>query len=268
MEIVEMPCRHDIVGRAGLARRSGGSPPGLACAGLVLALAAGAFTASAQSPPASPPASSQVTSSETFRTMIGKWEISNADHDRGCALTFRADPAGAAFKLDVDKACATQMPELKDVAGWTIGGLDLVRLLDGKGKAVFDFSEVENGIFEAQRPGVGIFFMQNAATATAATNVSLEQMAGDWGVVRGSGETVCVLTLNSASAGDEGFTLTVKRGCQRFVTTFSPAAWYLDRGELVLKSSKAGRYWRFEANNATTWQRVPEGPEPINLVRQ
>jgi hypothetical protein len=207
-----------------------------------------------------------ITSNETFKAMIGKWEISNADRDRTCYLTFKADPSGALFKLDIDKACSAQMPELKDVIGWTIGGLDLVKLIDAKGKPLFEFSEVESGIFEAQRPGEGIFFMQNAAT-TAAANVSLDQMAGDWGVVRGSGRTVCTITLTNAAAGSDAFALKLKPGCEAFVTGFGPISWYLDRGELVLKS-KAGRFWRFEANDPTNWQRVPEGREPVNLVRQ
>ncbi len=148
-----------------------------------------------------------ITSNETFKTMIGKWEISNADRDRTCQLTFKADPSGTLFKLELDQACPVQMPELKDVTGWTIGGLDLVKLMDGKGKPIFEFSEVESGIFEAQRPGEGIFFMQNAATAAAAVSISLEQMAGDWGVVRGSGKTVCTITLTNAAAGDDAFAL-------------------------------------------------------------
>jgi len=212
------------------------------------------------------PAQHAITSNETFKTMIGKWEISTAERDRSCHLTFKADPAGALFKLDIEKACATQMPELKDVVGWTIGGLDLVKLMDGKGKPLLEFSEVESGIFEAQRPGEGIFFMQNAAS-TAAVNITLDQMAGDWSVVRGSGKTVCTITLTNAAVGEEAFALKLKPGCEPFVTGFGPAAWYLDRGELVLKS-KAGRSWRFEANDATNWQRVPEGREPVNLVRQ
>jgi protease inhibitor Inh len=232
---------------------------------LVLAAAVAASTASAQNA-----IQNQITSNETFKTMIGKWEISNADRDRACQITFKADPSGALFKLDVDKACVAQMPELKDIVGWTIGGLDLVKLMDSKGKPVFEFTEVESGIFEAQRPGEGVFFMQNAGVTPAATNVSLDQMAGDWSVVRGSGKgrTVCVITLTNAAAGEDSFALSLKPGCQNFVTGFQPAAWYLDRGELVLKSSKAGRFWRFEANNPTTWQRVPEGHEPVNLVRQ
>jgi Protease inhibitor Inh len=208
-----------------------------------------------------------ITSNETFKTMIGKWEMSNADRDRSCYLTFKADPSGALFKLDVDKTCAAQMPELKDVIGWTIGGLDLVKLMDGKGKAVLEFSEVESGIFEAQRPGEGIFFLQNA-TSAAAVNVPLDQMAGDWSVVRGSGKTVCIITLSNTAAGDDGFVLRLKPGCEPLVTGFGPAAWYLDRGELVFRS-KAGRFWRFEATDPKNWQRsIPEGREPLNLVRQ
>jgi hypothetical protein len=257
LEIVEMPCRQSMLRtllRRHLFLRSFPRRSLLA-----LAVAAAASQASAQNP---------ITSNETFKTIIGKWEISNADRDRTCYLTFKTDPSGALFKLDLDKACTAQMPELKDVTGWTIGGLDLVKLMDSKGKAVLEFSEVESGIFEAQRPGEGVFFMQNAGAAAAAANVSFDQMAGDWGVVRGSGKTVCVITLSNTAAGDDAFALSVKPGCQNFVTGFAPAAWYLDRGELVLKSSKAGRFWRFEANNPTTWQRVPEGPEPVNLVRQ
>src|SRR6202047_1055360 len=227
----------------------------------LLALAAVATASQA------PAQQQSVTSNETFKTMIGKWEISNADRDRTCQLTFKTDPSGTLFKLELDKACAVQMPELKDVTGWTIGGLDLVKLMDGKGKPVFEFSEVESGIFEAQRPGEGIFFMQNAATAAAAVSISLEQMAGDWGVVRGSGKTVCTITLTNTVAGDDAFALKLKPGCEAFVTGFGPAAWYLDRGELVLKS-KAGRFWRFAANDPSHWQRGPQGREPINLVRQ
>jgi Protease inhibitor Inh len=213
-------------------------------------------------------AQQSVTNSETFKTMIGKWEISNADRDRTCALTFKADPSGTLFKLEVDKACPVQMPELKDVTGWTIGGLDLVKLMDAKGKSIFEFSEVENGMFEAQRPGEGIFFMQNAAAAAGVVGISLETMAGDWGVVRGSGKTVCTITLTNAAAGSDAFALKLKPGCEAFVTGFGPVAWYMDRGELVLKSKTAGRFWRFEANDPTNWQRVPDSREPVNLVRQ
>ena len=227
----------------------------------LLALAAVATASQA------PAQQQSVTNNETFKTMIGKWEISNADRDRTCNLTFKSDPTGALFKLELDKACVAQMPELKDVTGWTIGGLDLVKLLDNKGKSIFEFSEVESGIFEAQRPGEGIFFMQNAAAAAGPVGLAANEMAGDWGVVRGSGKTVCTITLTNTAAGPDAFALKLKPGCDAVVTRFGPAAWYMDRGELVLKS-KGGQFWRFEESDPVNWQRVPEGREPITLVRQ
>jgi hypothetical protein len=225
----------------------------------LIALVAAAPAVAQQTAPAASPA---------VKAMIGKWEMSTADHDRACVLTFRPEASGALFRLEPDKACAAQLPELKEVAGWSIGGLDLVRLIDRKGKVILEFSEVEGGIFEAQRPGEGVFFLQNEAAAAAATaGVTLDQMAGDWNVVRGSGKAVCTLTLTDKSAGGDAFALRIKPGCETFVTTFGPASWFIERGALVLKS-KAGRVWRFEADDPANWQRVPEGREPVNLVRQ
>ena len=205
--------------------------------------------------------------SEAFKAVIGKWEISNSDRDRACMITFRSDPSGSVFKLDLEKACATQMPELKGVVAWTIGGLDLVRLLDARGRPIMEFSEVESGTYEAQRPGEGIFFMENAATAANSVALTADQMAGDWGVVRGTGKTVCTITLTITAADADSFALRLKPGCDALVTRFGPAAWYMDRGELVFKS-KGGQYWRFAASDPINWQRVPEGRDPITLVRQ
>lgn len=216
---------------------------------------------------AAPAAAQSPSSTEAFKAVIGNWQLSNADNDRTCSLTFRPDPSGTAFKLEIDKTCLPKMPELKDVVAWTIGGLDLVRLVDAKGQPIFEFTEVEGGIYEAQRPGEGVFFMQNAAVAASPLGLAPDQMAGDWGLVRGSGKTVCTITLTNSAVGDDNFALRLKPGCDTLVTRFGPASWYMDRGELVLKS-KAGQFWRFEESDPTNWQRVPEGREPITLVRQ
>ncbi len=207
------------------------------------------------------------STNEAFKAILGKWQLSNAENDRSCAVTFRPDPSGNVFKLEIDKTCLPNMPELKDVVAWTIGGLDIVRLLDGRGQSVLEFTEVESGIYEAQRAGEGVFIMQTAAAAASETGLSVDEMAGDWGVVRGSGKTVCTITLTNNSAGQDNFGLKLKPGCDALVARFGPASWYMDRGELVLKS-KGGQFWRFEENDPANWSRVPEGREPINLVRQ
>jgi hypothetical protein len=159
------------------------------------------------------------------------------------------------------------MPEVKDAVAWSIGGLDLVRLLDNKGKPVMEFTEVESGTYEAQRPGEGVFFMQSAAVAASPVGLAADQMAGDWSVVRGSGKTICTITLTNNTAGPDNFALRVKPGCDALVTRFGPATWYMDRGELVVKSAR-GQFWRFEESDPVNWTRVPEGREPITLVRQ
>jgi Protease inhibitor Inh len=214
-----------------------------------------------------PPAGLSPAAGEAFKSVLGKWEISNADHDRTCIVTFRPDPAGSAFKIELEKACATQVPEVKDTVAWTIAGLDLVRLMDGKGKPVMEFTEAESGTYEAQRPGEGVFFMQSAAVAASPVGLAADQMAGDWNLVRGSGKSVCTITLTNTTAGQDNFTLRLKPGCDAFVTRFGPATWYMDRGELVLKSAK-GQFWRFEETDPVNWTRVPEGREAISLVRQ
>jgi hypothetical protein len=75
------------------------------------------------------------------------------------------------------------------------------------------------------------------------------------------------LTLTSTAASGDYFTLRVKPGCDAFVARFGPTTWRMDRGELIL-SSPRGQSWRFEENDVNTWQRIPETPDPVLLVRQ
>src|SRR2546426_632799 len=84
---------------------------------LVMLLAA-CGTAVAQTPPAAPPAppaaSAPPPSSEAVKSIVGPWEISNADRDKLCAVTFRADTALPGFKLEFDKACIAAFPMIRD----------------------------------------------------------------------------------------------------------------------------------------------------------
>jgi hypothetical protein len=92
-------------------------------------------------------------------------------------------------------------------------------------------------------------------------------MTGEWGVVRGSGDPVCILTLINAPAANVGdLQLQVKPGCDKGIAAFGFASWQMDKNELVLKSG-TNRIWRFEESNGI-WQRVPEGVDAIMLVKQ
>jgi hypothetical protein len=73
---------------------------------------------------------------------------------------------------------------------------DFLRLLDAKGETVLEFSEVESGIFEAPRPGVGILFIQNATApvrrrAPRPGRRRLDVMRG-----AGTGRPICQLSLS------------------------------------------------------------------------
>src|SRR5262245_54019405 len=77
------------------------------------------------------------------RTMPGTWEFSNADREKTCSVTFRNDAAKVGKRLDFDPACAKLFPFIPEIAGWRLNDNDFLRLLDARGIAVLEFSEVE-----------------------------------------------------------------------------------------------------------------------------
>jgi len=206
---------------------------------------------------------------EAVKAMAGSggWEISNADRDKTCAVTFKADPARTGYKLDLDPACANVFAFMKDVEGWTLSN-DTVRFIDARGKAVFEFTEVESGMYEAERPGEGLYFLQNAAAAP--TIRTPDQMAGEW-VVMQAAKQVCAMTLAKTPVPnqDGAFTLRIKPGCEQPVARSNFILWRMDQGELVLASA-GGQSWRFEEEDTQTftWRRVPEGADEIRMVRK
>jgi hypothetical protein len=230
--------------------------------GWLVALAGAAFmaTAHAQTPTPAPAPLGDAAKAMTN----GTWEFSNADRDKRCTVTFRTDPAAAGMRLEFDKGCVGQFPFIADVAGWTLAENDFLRFVDAQGKSVLEFSEVETHIYEAPRPGEGILFIQ-ASTAVGPPPKQPDQVAGDWGLVRGSGKPICVLSLANTPAGDD-LALTLKPGCNAFVTRFAPTAWQMDRGELMIKNAR-GQIWRFSEGDNATWSRVPDTVEPLMLVK-
>src|SRR4051812_23408705 len=91
--------------------------------------------------------------SDAAKEIVGSWEISNSDRDRRCPVTFSVDPAPGGFKIDLDSAC-TIVP-LKDVVAWGLGPKDMLRLFDANKSILFEFAEVESGMFESERKGEG-----------------------------------------------------------------------------------------------------------------
>jgi hypothetical protein len=205
-------------------------------------------------------------SEDPIAATVGAWELSNADHDKVCRLTLRGDAVSGGYRLDVDKSCPGIFPSTKDITTWSLDNYGNLRLLDAHGEAVIELTEVEGGMYDGFKPEEGRYILQAAAAVQVR---STEDLVGDWAVARGTGKPICLLTLaNAAVAGSaDNLALKLKPGCDALVTRFGPTSWHMDNGELVLLSAR-GQTWRFEENDTNTWQRVPETPDPVLLVRQ
>ncbi len=207
------------------------------------------------------------TPSEAAKNMVGTWELSNSERDKLCNVTFKTDPAKGGFKVEFDPACAASIPALKGVEAWTLNN-ETLRLIDGRGRAVLEMSEVEVGMYEGERKEEGLYFLQTAESAAAFTpKHSVEQMVGDWSMTKKE-KSVCDLTLtNRQTKGFDEFVMSLKSPCDAAMTRLNPNVWRLDRGELVLVSPN-GQVWRFEESEPSKWRRVPEGTEAIGLVKK
>ena len=171
------------------------------------------------------------------------------------------------MKLELEPSCAAALPFTRDIKGWSIKGLDIVRLQDNAGEAVIDFTEVETGIFEGLRQGEGVYILQNLAAARSLAK-SMDQMIGDWAMVRGNnGQTVCGLTLTNNDAGQDNFQVFLKPKCDAVIAAFAPTQWRLDHGQMLLMSNR-GDTWRFEADDNAQWRLVPDSADPLIMLRQ
>jgi hypothetical protein len=232
-------------------RRRAPSALGFALVGLL----AGAFAALAQ-PGAAP---------ESVRALAGSWEMSNAARDRTCAVELRASLVDRGYGLQWAPPCADAFPFTRNAVAWRIGGRDALQFLDASGAILAELTEVEGGLYEGERPGVGLVFLQSVASRAGESTVA--QLAGDWALGSANDKLLCRLSLTPNAAAAETLALTLRAGCDPVVTRFGPVAWRLDRGQLVLVSRR-GEVWRFEEVDAATWRRIPAGRQPLLLMRQ
>jgi hypothetical protein len=220
----------------------------------------------AQTPPAAAPPAALPVPGESAKSVTGTWEISNADRDRSCTLTLKPGAGAGALALEWDRKCAEVFPYTRDIRAWRVGARESIELLDAKGQVALELTEVEGGLYEGERPGEGLVFLQSVA-ASGAEERKPEELAGEWGFTRGAGKPICQVTLATSAAAQDAFALQVKPGCDALITRFGPVAWRLDRSQLVLIPAR-GEAWRFEESDPSTWKRIPEARQPLQLVRQ
>ena len=214
---------------------------------------------------AAPARSQDVTTLK--KDMIGQWELATTDRSKTCVVTLKSDSTPQGLKLELEPGCAAALPFTKDITAWSIKGLgDIVRLQDAAGQPVVDFTEVETGIFEGMRTGEGIYILQNLAAARSLAK-SMDQMIGDWAMVRGNGQTICGLTLTNTEATADNFQVFLKPKCDPTVAAFAPTQWRLEHGQILLMSA-SGETWQFEADDNAQWRQVPDSADPLIMLRQ
>jgi hypothetical protein len=201
---------------------------------------------------------------DAAKEMVGTWEMSNADRDRRCTMTFSTDAAPGGLKLALDQGCAAVFPMLKDVTVWNIAPSGPLRLLDPKGNAALELTEVESGIYEGERRGEGLYFLQPQAALTIPARTP-DQMAGDWTFLREIDKPLCILTLANAATPGGGFRLTVKQGCDAAIAAFGLSTWQLEGDQLVF--SGRGGSWRFVESDTNIWERVPPSTNPLLMIK-
>ena len=206
--------------------------------------------------------------SDAAKAMAGAWEMSNADRDKTCNMTFRLTPTGSNYGIELDKACGEVFPATRAIVGWTLGRNDMLLLVDITGNPVLEMLEVEAGTYEGLRPNEGRYVLQNPAVVAASKERPADDLFGEWAIVRaGTTRPMCALTFAAEAADADSFAVRVKPGCDQTITRFGPVSWKMDRGQLIVQSAK-GQVWRFEESEPNTWDRIPKGNQPLALVRQ
>ena len=203
---------------------------------------------------------------EQAKALAGGYELSNAERDKVCAVTLKTDPARGGFKLELDKPCAEAIPVTREIEAWALVN-DALRFIDARGRVLFDFTEVEAGMFEAERRGEGLYFLQNAAAAPPPPKTA-EQMSGEWTLSRNAGRPICTLMLQNTAA-DEGLRLQMRPGCDPLIARFNPVSWRMEQDQLVL-SGRNGETWRFEPDdeNVNVWRRLSDSAERVTMAKK
>src|SRR6202048_126735 len=182
------------------------------------------------------PARSQ-DASTLKKDMVGQWKLSPTERSKTCVVTLKGDATPQGLRLELEPGCAAALPFTKEITAWNVKGLDIVRLQDAAGQPVIDFTEVESGIFEGLRQGEGIYILQNLAAARSLAK-SMDQMIGDWSMVRGNGVVICGITLTNTEASQDNFQVFLKPKCDPAIAAFAPTQWRLDHGQMLLLSAR------------------------------
>ena len=127
--------------------------------------------------------------------MVGGWEISNADRDRRCPMTFSVEPAPGGYKIDLDAELRHRLSVARQRRGLelrTQGCAAAARRQGRRGARVHRGRERHVRI-RARREG--LLFLQTQAAFKVETRTA-DQIVGDWSLLREADKPLCRLTLS------------------------------------------------------------------------
>ena len=59
------------------------------------------------------------------KDMVGQWELSTTERSKTCVVTMKNDLTPQGLKLELEPGCAAALPFTKDIAAWSIKGLEI-----------------------------------------------------------------------------------------------------------------------------------------------
>ena len=134
------------------------------------------------------------------KDMIGQWELATTERSKTCVVTLKGDATPQGLKLELEPGCAAALPFTKDITAWNIRGLGISCGCRTPPATAGDrLHRSRERHFRGLRTGEGVYILQNLAAARSLAK-SMDQMIGDWSMVRGNGQAICGLTLTNTEA--------------------------------------------------------------------
>lgn len=227
----------------------------------------------AQQKPAAPaPSRIDAVAREAAARIAGPFRLSSADGERACPVVLKGDAGSVGFAVSVDRPACAPVAFAAEVAGWLPDPSGSIRLLNGQGRTLAEFTEATGGSYEALREGDGVYFLAPPNAVAEGEEVKVEEVLGDWDLSRVVGTPVCrwaLLEERAAKPGPQGLAraLRVQAGCDASILRFNPVAWQMEGGNIVVRGEDSSAPIRFARQEDGSWARVPERGRPLLMSR-
>lgn len=208
--------------------------------------------------------------------LADSYQLTNADGDRTCPVALAGKPVRPAggrsesvhlFTVEIDRAaCARQITFAADIAAWSPGPGDSIRLHAASGKLVAEFTEGVGGTWEALRDNDGVYFLVNPRLADPGTLAKPADLFGLWKLSANPDAPGCTVMFAEHPLPGGDYPLGPDDACAALFGDVAPERWRIDAGDLVLIAAD-GEQLRFAVQEDGSWSKVPEDRRPLLLSR-